>query len=178
MLRGERVRLRRVEEADHLDIQRWQNEPEVARWMNYDKAISLEDIHESEARAVEEGHPFIIEVDGRGIGRIGLNNIRPRDRLASLYIFVGEPDVWGQGYGLDALFAVLDYGFNTLNLRMIELWMLDGNERAGRMYKSAGFTQDARLQKRNFLDGDYVDSVILSIDRDGFERARAAHADR
>ena len=178
MLMGERVRLRRVEPEDHHDIQRWQNEPEVARWMDYDRVFSLEDIHASEARAVEEGHPFIIEVDGRGIGRIGLNNVRARDRMASLYVFIGEPNAWGHGYGLEALWVLLDFGFNTLNLRKIELWMLAGNERAARLYKAAGFIEDARVPERSYLDGEYVDNIILSIDPDGLERARAAHADR
>lgn len=178
MLKGERVRLRRVEPDDHPDILRWQNEPEVARWMNYDRVFSLADVRASEARAIEEGHPFIVEVEGRGIGRIGLNNIRPRDRIASLYIFIGEPDAWGQGYGLEALWVLLDFGFTRLNLRKIELWMLAGNERAARLYKTAGFVEDARVPERSFLDGEYVDQVILSIDPDGFARARAAHVNQ
>ena len=56
-------------------------------------AHALEDIRRSEEHACTEGHPFVIVAEGRAIGRVGLNNFRPRDGLASLYIFVGDKDV-------------------------------------------------------------------------------------
>lgn len=143
--------------------------------MDYVRPFTLEDIERSEARAAEEGHPFIIEIDGRGIGRIGLNNFRPRDGLASLYIFVGEKTEWHKGLGLDALMAVLRFGFDLLELRKIELWMLDGNERAAHAYKAAGLVEDARLPERSLKDGVYVNHIVMSIDREGFERSRVAY---
>jgi len=175
MVAGKKVVLRRVEPRDHEDILRWQNDPEVFRWMDYDRPFSLEDIHASEVRATREGHPFVIEVDGRAIGRIGLNNFRPRDEMASLYVFVGEKTMWGNGYGLDAIMAVLKYGFEILNLRMIELWTLADNERAMQMYKHAGFSEDGRLPDRSFHEGAYLDHVVMSVDRGSFERSRAAY---
>jgi RimJ/RimL family protein N-acetyltransferase len=173
MLKGQHVVLRRVEPRDHEDIQRWQNDPEVFRRMDYIRPFSLDDIHESERRAIEEGHPFIIEVEGRGIGRTGLNNFRRRDRIASLYIFVGERDAWGHGHGYDAIMTLLRYGFDNLGLRIIELWMLGDNERAAALYKKIGFVEDARLPNRSFHAGTYIDHMVMSIDGEGFERARS-----
>jgi len=173
MIEGEGVRLRRVEPEDYPAIQRWQNEPEVARWMNYNRIFSLADIKASEEKATTEGQPYIIEVDGQPVGRIGLNNFRARDRMASLYLFIGERSVWGHGYARHALAALLDYGFTVLNLRKIELWALEGNERALHLYKRIGFVEDARLPERSWMEGRYVDNVVMSIDRDAFDRARA-----
>src|SRR5687767_1539516 len=116
MIAGNRVTLRRVEPSDYPDIQRWQNDPEVFRMMDYDHAFSLDDIARSEQAAVSEGHPFIVEFEGRGVGRIGLNNMRVRDQMASLYLFIGDRSVWGKGLGLDAIMALLRYGFEVLNL--------------------------------------------------------------
>jgi RimJ/RimL family protein N-acetyltransferase len=172
MISGKKVVLRRVEPADYPDIQRWQNDPEVFRWMDYEHPFSLEDIRRSEERAVADGHPFLVTLDGRGVGRIGLNNLRARDEMASFYVFVGERDVKGQGVGLDATMAMLKFGFDVLNLRKIELWTLADNERALKMYKTAGFVEDARLPERSFHDGHYVDHVVMSVDRAAFERAR------
>jgi RimJ/RimL family protein N-acetyltransferase len=172
MLEGKRVTLRRSEPTDYADIQRWQNDPEVFRWMDYEEPFSLDDIRRSEERAREEGHPFVIEADGKAIGRIGLNNFRKRDRMASLYVFIGEKGTRGKRYGIDALMTLLRYGFDTLNLRKIELWALGDNERALQLYKSAGFHEDARLPSRSFHDGEYLDHVVMSIDREDFERSR------
>ena len=172
MIKGRNVVLRRVEPSDYPDIHRWQNDPEVFRWMDYEKPFSLEDIRESEERATREGIPFIIEADGRAVGRIGLNNFRSRDGMASLYIFVGERSVWGKGYGHDALLAICRYGFEERGLRKIELWTLAGNERAIRMYKRAGFVEEARLPERSLKDGVYVDHIVMTIDRASYERVR------
>ena len=101
MLEGKRVTLRRVEPGDYETIRRWQNEPTVFRWMDYVRPFSLADIKESEERATQEGHPFIIEVEGRAMGRIGLNNFRPRDRMASLYVFLGERGCHARSHDCD-----------------------------------------------------------------------------
>ncbi|TMK21438.1 MAG: GNAT family N-acetyltransferase [Actinobacteria bacterium] len=170
---GRRVSLRRVEPSDYEHILRWQNDPTVFRWMDYTRMFSLADIKESEERAAAEGHPFVIEAEGRPVGRIGLNNFRPRDRLASLYIFVGDRDVQGKGYGREALTLLLAYAFDTLNLRMVELWTLGDNERAVHLYKRCGFTEEARLRDRSWVEGAYVDHLIMSIDAEEFARVRA-----
>lgn len=173
MFRGKRVTLRRCEPRDHELIQRWQNDPVIFRWMDYVRPFTLVDIKESEERAVQEGHPFIIEVEGRPLGRIGLNNLRPRDRMASLYIFIGERETWGKGYGRDALMTILAYAFDAQNLRQVELWTLADNERAIRMYKGCGFVEDARLRDRSWIEGHYIDHLVMSINADEFARARA-----
>jgi RimJ/RimL family protein N-acetyltransferase len=175
MIKGRRVTLRRVEPADYPLVQRWQNDPLVFRWMDYERPFSLEDIRASEERASQEGYPFLIEVEGRPIGRIGLNNLRHRDRLASLYIFIGERDLWGRGYGRDALMTLLAYAFDTLNLRMVELWTLADNERAVNLYKRAGFVEDARLRDRSWIEGHYVDHLVMSITAEEFARSRVEY---
>jgi RimJ/RimL family protein N-acetyltransferase len=175
LLAGKHVQLRRVEPADYPAIQAWQNDPEVFYWMDYERAFSLDDIRESESRAVTEGHPFVIVAEGRAVGRIGLNNFRARDGMASLYIFVGDREVRGKGYGIDALMVLIAYGFDTLNLRKIELWTLAHNERAIRMYKSAGLVEDARIPERSYKEDGWADHLVMSIDRDAFARSRASY---
>lgn len=175
VIRGKRVTLRRVEPADYAAVLRWQNDDEVFRWMDYERPFTLEDIRAGEERAVQEGHPFIIEVESRAIGRIGLNNFRWRDRLASLYVFVGERDSWGKGYGQDAVMALLAYAFDSLDLSQVELWTLADNERAVRLYKACGFVEEARLRDRSFKDGHFVDHLVMSVNREDFARARSGY---
>ncbi len=173
MLQGKLVILRRCEPGDREHIRRWQNDPLVFRWMDYVRPFSMADIEESEERAAREGQPFIIEADGRPLGRIGLNNFRPRDQMASLYIFVGERESWGKGYGRDAMMALLVHAFDTLNLRQVDLWTLADNERAIHMYKECGFVEDGRLRDRSWIEGRYIDHLVMSITADEFARVRA-----
>ncbi len=174
MIRGRRVVLRPVEERDYPLIHAWQNDSEVWWWMDYERPFSLEDIAASEARARSEGHPFIIEAEGRPVGRIGLNQFRRRDRICSLYIFVGDRTAWDHGYGRDAVMALLGYAFDRLDLHQVELWSLEPNERAIRAYESCGFVREATLRDRSFKDGEWVGRVVMSIRREEFDESRRA----
>lgn len=162
------VTLRRVEPGDYPLIQRWQNDPEVFSRMDYERPFSLEDIRASEENATREGIPFVIMAGGRPIGRIGLNQFRWRDRSASLYVFIGERDAWGKGYGKAALRELLTYAFGTLNLHLVQLWSLADNDPAIKLYKSVGFVEEARLRDRSYIDGRLIDHVVMSITRDEF----------
>jgi RimJ/RimL family protein N-acetyltransferase len=175
MIRGERVTLRPVEESDYPLIHAWQNDPDVWWWMDYEQPFSLEDIAESEQRAREEGHPFVIEAEGRPIGRIGLNQFRRRDRICSLYVFVGDRTVEGKGYGREAIVTLLDHAFDRLDLHQVELWALAPNTRAITAYARCGFQQDAVLRDRSFKDGEFVDRVVMSVTREEFEKARESN---
>lgn len=172
MIEGRRVRLRPVEDADHPLIQMWQNDPEVWWWMDYEQPFSLQDIAESEVRARVEGHPFIIEYEGRPIGRIGLNQFRRRDRICSLYVFIGDRACWSIGLGYDAIIAFLAHAFERFDLHQVELWSLVENAHALRLYERLGFHVDATLRDRSYKDGVFHDRVILSIQRDEFAPVR------
>ncbi len=174
VIRGHRVLLRPVEESDYPHILRWQNDPEVWWWMDYERTLTPSDVVESETRATQEGHPFIIaEAGGRAIGRIGLNQFRERDRICSLYVFIGEHDDRGHSFGRDAILAILGWGFETFDLHMVELWGLSENERAIRTYRACGFIVDGTLRERSFkTDGAFHDRTVMSVSRAEYAAAR------
>jgi RimJ/RimL family protein N-acetyltransferase len=174
MIQGRRVVLRPVEDADLPLIHRWMNDPMVWRGMDYERPFSLADVREDIERSRTDGHPFAIVVDGRPIGRIGLNAFRQRDRIASLYLYIGEPDGWGKGFGRDAALALLGFAFDRWDLARVELWALGDNDHALALYRACGFVEDARLPERSFKDGTWVDRVVMSVTRDAFAQVAGA----
>lgn len=172
MIKGKTVALRPVEETDYHLIHAWMNHPEVWRSMDYEMPFSLADVKEDVERSRKEGQPFTITVKDRPVGRIGLNRFRRRDRICSLYMFIGEPAFWGQGYARDAVMTLLGYAFDRLDLNQVELWTLADNNRALAMYAKCGFVEEARLRERSFKQGRWVDHVVMSVSRDEFARAR------
>src|SRR5205085_69304 len=107
-------------------------------------------------------HPFTILVGDRPVGRIGLNQFRGRDRICSLYLFIGEPAFWGRGLAGDAARTLLAYAFDRWDLHQVELWTLGDNDRALATYRRCGFIEEARLRERSWKDGRWVDRVIMS----------------
>ena len=171
MIRGRLVGLRPVEESDAPFVHRWMNDPEVWHYMDYERPVSLADVRDDIVRSRSDGQPFTILVGERPIGRIGLNQFRRRDRICSLYLFIGEPDVWGHGYAQDATMALLRHAFDRWDLNLVELWALADNDRAIAMYGRCGFAEEARLRERSWKDGGWVERVVMSVRRDEFREA-------
>jgi RimJ/RimL family protein N-acetyltransferase len=174
VIRGPRVSLRPVEESDYHLIQRWMNHPEVWRYMDYERPVSLADVRDDVERSRKEGQPFTILVGDRPIGRIGLNQFRRRDRICAFYMFIGEPAFWGRGYAMEAAMTLLAFAFDRMDLNLVELWTLGDNTRAIPMYRRCGFVEEARLRERSFKEGGWVDHVAMSVNREEFAAARAA----
>jgi RimJ/RimL family protein N-acetyltransferase len=161
-----------VEEEDAPLIHRWMNHPEVWRYMDYERPFSLRDVVEDIERSRSEGQPFVILSGDRPIGRIGLNAFRRRDRICSLYLFIGEPDCWGRGFAGDAVTALLGYAFDRFDLARVELWTLADNDRAIGMYERCGFEREGLLPERSFKEARWVDHVVMSVTRERFEQVR------
>jgi RimJ/RimL family protein N-acetyltransferase len=172
MITGRRVTLRTVEERDYPLIHAWQNDPDVWWRMDYERPFSLQDIADDAESSRKEGFPFVIEAEGRPIGRIGLNRFRARDRICSLYLFVGDRRAWGKGYAKESVATLLAYAFERWDLHQVELWSLAVNEPAIRVYEACGFVSDARLRARSFKDGAWMDRIVMSVRREEFDRAR------
>lgn len=177
MIRGRHVVLRPVEEEDAPLLLRWQNHPEVWWFMDYERPWTLQGVLDDLERAREEGEPFVIEADGRPIGRIGLNRFRRRDRICALYLYVGDPEHWGRGHARDAIMALLAHAFDRLDLVRVELWTLGGNDRALRAFEACGFRHEATLAQRSFKDGRFVDHVVMSVTREELAPLLAAWQD-
>ena len=172
MIAGKRVVLRPLEEDDFPLVLRWHNHPDVWWYMDYERPFSYEDIVDDVERSRREGHALVICVGGRPIGRIGLNQLHRRDRICSMYLFIGEPAFWGQGYARDAVMALLSYAFDRLDLHLVQLWTLAANNRVVRVYERCGFVREAELRERSWKDGRWFDHVVMSVNRDEFAKAR------
>jgi len=68
-------------------------------------------------------------------------------RSATVGITIGEKELWGQGYGTEALGLLVAFLFDYLNLRRVQLDTWSGNERAMRSFAKLGFREEGRLRQ-------------------------------
>lgn len=86
---------------------------------------------------------------------------------AGLGVAIGDPAATGQGYGGDAILALLAFGFGRLRLERVWLDVFEANEPARRLYERLGFVTEGILRHEFWRDGEWIDThrmAILSAD--------------
>jgi len=88
----------------------------------------------------------------------------PPNSTANLGIMVGEPTVWGQGYGSEAWDAVCKYLFED-GIRKIEAGCMSNNHAMRGVLSKCGFEFEATLPNYFLLDGKPEDMVYYGTYR-------------
>lgn len=171
MIRGTKTRLRALERDDLSHFVRWINDPQTRRYMfiRYPLSMTEEETWWENLVERENDHIFAIETeDGTYIGNIGLHGIERENRRAELGIIIGDKAYWGQGYGTDAIRALLGWAFGYLNLNRVSLRVYGYNERAIRCYQKSGFQHEGTMRQARYADGQYHDEHMMGILRHEF----------
>ena len=79
---------------------------------------------------------------------------------------------WGQRYMPEALAALIEHGFGTLDLHRIEADLHPDNQASATILERLHFRQEGRLRERWFVDGELSDSVIYGLLRGDWQAAR------
>jgi RimJ/RimL family protein N-acetyltransferase len=172
IIRGEKVWLRAAERDDIPTFVRWFNDAEMTHFLKARAPMGLA----AEERWFEtmltqhgkESWFFVICLlaDDRPIGTVGLFDVDHVNGNAGFGISIGEKDLWGKGYGTDALNAIADFGFGELRLRRIWLEVYDYNPRGRRSYEKAGFSLEGTLRGAHYENGEHHDVHLMSLLRD------------
>jgi len=81
-------------------------------------------------------------------------------------IGIGERELWGRGYGTDAMKLCLQYAFLELNVHRVSLGLHEYNARALRSYEKAGFRLEGQTRKDLAREGSRYDSFWMGILRE------------
>ena len=113
-----------------------------------------------------EGEDFIVELDGKLIGKAGLW------RFPEIG-FILHPDHWGNGYAAEALSLVLDRAFRVHNLPKVVADVDPRNLGSLKMLTGLGFRETGRKERTWFVGGQWCDSVYHELDARAWSEARA-----
>jgi aminoglycoside 6'-N-acetyltransferase len=167
-LRGERVVLRPVVDADVPVLRGILDEPGVARWWGprregVDVALDWLD-------ADEDTVVFAIDLDGRVVGSIQFaEEAEPDYRHAGIDLFLTR-EVQGQGLGPDAIRTVARYLFEEHDHHRLTIDPSAVNERAIKAYASVGFRPVGVMRRyERGPDGSFHDGLLMDLLRDEFD---------
>lgn len=173
-----RLILRRIQDTDAADLFAVFNDDAVTEHYDlytfeeldeaYDLVEYFEESYQQE-RQIRWG--IVRREDGRMIGTCG---------FVALYEHRGEigyelgSEYWRQGYMREALHAVLELGFETLELNRIEAMILPQNRASAALLHKLGFSEEGTLREYDYFKEQYQDLRCFSLLRREFEQ-RAPH---
>ena len=164
---GRRIRLAPLQSRDSATLFRWINDRELVIL-----SAGYHPVHETQhARwmksAIDRDDAIIFAIRqkrrNRLVGVCQLHSITPVHRHAELQIRIGEKSARGRGYGLEAVRLLVDFAFRDRNLHRVWLRVFATNAAALKTYAAAGFVKEAVFREAAFVDGRFVDVVVMGI---------------
>ena len=104
---------------------------------------------------------YLIEPDEYDVG--DSVNMKSYGVAYGMDLFIGETDKWSKGIGTIVARSLISYLFNNENADSIFIDPLTWNKRAIRCYEKSGFIPMVVIRNREMHDGEYKDSLIMSI---------------
>ena len=164
--RGRRVVLRHKRLSDGANDYAWRCDEELARFdaapplrttfINFQASLTAQHRYPDAGR-----RSYAIEDEGgRHIGNVMYYNLREEQGEAEVGITIGDRGCWGQGYGSDAVQALVRFLFRSKGLRRVFLHTLDWNTRAQRCFGKAGFVPQGTVWR------DGQNFVLMEVRRD------------
>lgn len=112
------------------------------------------------------GFRWIITLKGEGrpIGSLGFYKWSPSAGYQAEMGYDLEKEHWGKGIMTEAMKAVIDFGFEKMELNRIEVFIMPRNRRSIRMIKRLGFKREGLLRQRYFDEsGNFTDDILFSM---------------
>jgi len=169
ILETERLKLRKPEISDARDVLVFRGDPIVQK---YDDPI-IHTIQEAETfinelldeYRAQEGISWLLELKDQKtvIGGFGFHHWDQYHRRAEAGYGIAHA-YWGQGFGSEALKAMLRYGFETMNLNRIYARTIADNHESVRLLERNGFQREGTQRKHSWEDdGTFHDSAIYGL---------------
>lgn len=168
-LETERLILRQVEDKDVEQLYEILSDPEVAKYEYFYpvksnvEVIKFIERYKKELEQNEEiTWGIILKETNRLIGTCCLGDFDEGARRTEIGYDIIQAE-WGKGYATEALEAVIDFGFDYMNLNRIEATITPGNNASVKVLRKLNFIQEGIVRERDLIKGKLEDGLIMSI---------------
>lgn len=180
VLETPRLILRPMTMRDAQDIYAYSCDPEVARHVLWDAHRSVADSRgylRFILRQYREGMPssygIVLKETGRLVGTIGFMWYSQENSTVEVGYSLARW-LWNKGIMTEALQAVNDMAFRTLNVHRIEAQHETVNPASGHVMQKCGMRHEGTLRGRIFNKGKFVDVDLYAILREDWEAMQKA----
>jgi len=168
-LQTERLLLRPLVPEDAQALFGIFSDPLVVRWGSSPAWTEMSQADEFVQRAADAQAAgtslrlaLVRREDDRLIGQCTLYAVSDQNRRAEMGYTMAS-DSWGRGYMNEALHALIDYGFETLDMIRIEADIDPRNTASARLIERMGFVREGLLRERWHVGSDVQDSALYGL---------------
>lgn len=156
----QRLILRRAREDDLQAMHAILSHPVAMRFWSTIPHTDIEQSREwlADMIATREGTDFIVEQDGRVIGKAGCY------RLPEIG-YILHPDAWGQGLAAEALGAIIPHIFAHHSVEALRADVDPRNPASIRLIERLGFVPDGSAKRTWLVGEEWCDSLYFRLPR-------------
>lgn len=172
IIRGTRVTLRPIVAADADAMFTGLDDPEAKRLTGTHQEFTREVIEQWATSRIEQDDrldmAIIDAASGDWAGELAINDWDADNRSCGIRIAV-DAAYRDRGVGTEAMRLAIDYVFESLPIHRLSLEVFAFNPRAIAVYRKLGFVQEGVLRDALFWDGEFHDTILMSILRPDWE---------
>ena len=170
MKQNEHIAIRPMQLNDSAKTLKWRNNPSLSRQVmshpfpvTYEMEMNWYSNHLSDTTnnsiyfAICDPKTLVM------VGMVYLTQINWISGVCSFHILIGESEARGHGFGKATLAWMIEYIFDTLHLRKINLEVIADNSVAIKLYTKFGFLEEGLLVQQYYNNGKYYDVMIMSL---------------
>jgi ribosomal-protein-alanine N-acetyltransferase len=103
-----------------------------------------------------------LKTDNIMIGSVSFHRIEKEHYRAEIGYMI-HPDYWRQGIVSEALQAIINYGFNTIQFHSIEAHIDPTNIGSEKLLQKFSFVKEAYFKENYFYNGQFLDTAVYSL---------------
>lgn len=169
--------LKPLSPQDVTSFYTWLNDEEVIKYSLslFQRLITMEDIDRWFVSVVNDfknyNRGIFLADSNKLIGYAGICNLSKANKSGEYFIFIGDRNQWGKGFGSQVTKLIVAFGFEELNLNRIMLTVSEPNGGAIKAYKNAGFKLEGKMRQACYRDNKFHDKLMMSILRQEWNSA-------
>jgi ribosomal-protein-alanine N-acetyltransferase len=169
ILESERLRFRKLTDADAPEILELRGNPETMKFIPRPLVTDIEGalahikmINDKIDENIDINWAVTEKGSDKCIGIMGFYRTQPEHFRTELgYMITSE--YWGKGYVTEAVKTLLDFAFSTLNFHSI-MAVIDSRHTASeRVLQKVGFVKEAHFKEDFYYNNEFTDTVMYGL---------------
>jgi [ribosomal protein S5]-alanine N-acetyltransferase len=144
----------------------WMNDTEVNEFLSSGGDYSLHKLKVFLSEVEKNEILFwavIIKHSGKHIGNIKIDPVEIKHGICEYGIMMGDKTEWGKGFAKESSKLVIEFCFKSLNLRKMNLGVIESNKRAVKLYEKLNFIVEGKLINHVSSNGQFVNVLRMAL---------------